>query len=153
PDVLLEGLHVEDGHLRIECGDVALYSTKHGPRIDGCARDENHVRPVVLKQGQIHERLRWLAQATVLRVSCDANDLEPVLAELDLPSEGIASGPVASRHCLVDDHYPRSSLSIPLIEITPTHQRNAHRLKILRAHGVVVETHVLVFRRRIAVDR
>src|SRR5216684_3471704 len=94
-----------------------------------------------------------LAQAAVLHIFGDANNFQPILIQFQAPSEGIASGPVASRHCLVDDHHTRSALLISLIEVPAMHERDAHRLKILWADGLIVESHVFVLCRRVAVDR
>src|SRR5258708_24418656 len=61
--------------------------------------------------------------------------------------------PIALRHRLADDHHPRSALLISLIEVPAMHERNAHRLKILWADGLIIEAHVFVLSRRVAVDR
>src|SRR5439155_4485537 len=66
---------------------------------------------------------------------------------------GVAPGPVASRHRLVDDHHPTSALLISLIEVPAVHERDAHRLKILWADGLIVKAHVFVLSWRVAVDR
>jgi len=41
---------------------------------------------------------------------------------------------------------------ISLIEVSAGHQRDAHRLKIARSGGFIIEAHVLVFTRHVAVD-
>src|SRR5216684_8760038 len=94
-----------------------------------------------------------LAQTAVLYIFGDANNFQPILIQFQAPPEGIASGPVASRHRLVDDHHTRSALLISLIEVPAMHERDAHRLKILWAGGLIVEAQVFIFRWRVAVYR
>src|SRR5713226_8643414 len=94
-----------------------------------------------------------LAQTAVLYIFGDANNFQPILRQFQAPPEGIASGPVASRHRLVDDHHTRSALLISLIEVPAMHERNAHRLKILWTDGLIVAAHVFVLSRRVPVDR
>ena len=41
---------------------------------------------------------------------------------------------------------------ISLSEVSAGHQRDAHRLRIARSSGFIIEAHVLVFTRHVAVD-
>src|SRR5260370_34607646 len=83
----------------------------------------------------------------------DANDFQPILGQFYAPPEGITCGPVASRHRLVDDYHTRSAVLISFIEVPAKRERDAHRLKILRADGFIVEAHGFVLSRRVAVAR
>src|SRR5438552_128411 len=61
-------------------------------------------------------------------------------------AQWILIGPIAARHCLVDDADPRSVLGIALGKVPPLHQRNAHRLEVARSRVAVVRAALLAFR-------
>src|SRR5882724_6575913 len=151
--MIFQGLKVEDGYFGIEGSNFGAYRLRHLFRFDSRARDQNHVRAVVLEQGQIEKWLGRLPQAAVLYILGDANDFQPILGQFYAPPKGIPSGPVASRHRLVDDHHTGSAVLISFIEVPAMRERDAHRLKILWADGFIVEAHVFVLSRCVAVDR
>src|SRR2546421_350056 len=70
----------------------------------------------------------------------DTNNGDPGISRLrqsqcDAPSEWILVGPVASGHRFVDDgNYGRARVHVRSDEIATLNQRNAERVKIIRAY-------------------
>src|SRR6516225_2121076 len=150
--MILEGLDIEYWYSCVERGNFGLYPVEGLFRIHRRTRDQDHVRSIILQQRQVKEWLGGLAQAAVLHISGDAYYSEPIARQLETLAESVAFRPVAARHRLIDDDHRLSAFLIPFIEIAALQQRNAHRLKIVRADSFIVEAHVLIAARHVAVD-
>src|SRR5260370_41174270 len=99
--MVLEGLRVENWHLRGERSHLGLHRVEHLVRFSSRARNQNHVRTIVLEQRQGEELPGGLGQAAALKLFCDGPDFGPVLSQVYPSSDTLPLCPVASRQAVL----------------------------------------------------
>src|SRR6202035_5022084 len=105
----------------------------------------------ILPQRDEEKRRRLLADAGVLRVFGDADDLHPASLEPEALAEGAATLPVALGHGFVDHGDERGFFVIGAGEFASGDERNAHRDEVVVADFVVLDGGRFFRRWRVAI--
>ena len=111
---------------------------------------QGHLRAEGLRPWEVHERGRRLSEASVLPVPDHRDDLPVRARNAHKPAQGIDSRPEAFGECLVHDDGRFPWATVLLDEATSTEQGDSHGLEIPRTHVVVLDTHGLAGRGRVA---
>ena len=109
-------------------------------------------RRLALRERQVERRPGVLAQHPVLHVGDDADDVVAFRPDRDRPADGALSGPVPPRHALVHDGRERRAADVAAVEDAAVARRDPQRVEVARRDAIEVDLHVLVGRRRVAVD-
>jgi hypothetical protein len=117
------------------------------------SRHQNHVRAIVLQQRHVEKRRGCFGQPAILHVLRHADDFQPIARQFHSSSNRIAAWPESSCHRFVDDEDATAVLIVAIVDIATLHQRDAHGLKVVRPHGLIVEAHVFVSTGCVAIDR